>query len=699
MTIRVQAPDGSTVQFPDGTDSVTIDRAMTEAFGGGSPAVAGGSAPDTMTDIAKSAGSGVLKGVAGMATLPQAMHDGLGWLASKAAEQTVGRAINAIKSGGSDFSPAPHPEKSDTLLDRLPSLPRQQDIVSAIDRAGFIHKPETTAGRYAETVGEFVPMSLAGPGNMLRNAVAFGVVPGLTSEAAGQYAEGSEYEGPARIFGALAGGIGGALSGKALSGVKNFGATNAAAQDIAAATGQPRASTGAIRRVADSISEDALTPAAAQARAAELGPEAMLMDMGRQLGGRAEAIAAQPGRGQNAVLDAVEGRTGQFGGNTAARIKQTLDEVMGESPNMVETQKRVDHVVDTLASPQYKRVMSEHPAIWDDGLQKLSERPVIRQAMMDAYSLAKNYGEEVTNLFQKAPPSASRMLSIHRDGHDIKPSLQFWDYVKKSIDARITRLEGKGGIEKLNSKEIADMGGLVAAKNALLKHLDEVTSGEYALARKLSATKFEVMDAADFGRKAFQNGLLPEQFTARIADMSLPEQTMAKAAMRREIERVIDTARNDGAAARQFLDTEQNGQKISAIFGPNALAQIEKRIAAETHFQNIKTNVANNSRTAVRGELIKDTATPSSGSALQTSLPGLVHAAGRGGLNYVRNQGMSRTREGISDLLTTKGPEMQRLIEVLSDLGRTRAAIAQPLRLPLSLAPNALLTAPKWSER
>lgn len=700
MTIRVQAPDGSMVQFPDGTDSITIDRAMTEAFGGGAPAAAVSTpAPDALTDVAKSAGSGVLKGVAGVATLPQTMHDFLGGVSGFAAEQTVGRVINAIKSGGSDFSPAPHPEKSDTLLDRLPSLPRQQDVVSAIDRAGLIHKPETTAGRYAETVGEFLPMSLAGPGSWMRNATAFGVVPGLTSEAAGQYAEGSGYEEPARIFGALAGGLGGALSGKAMAGVKNYGATNAAGQEIAAVTGQPRVAAGAVRRVADSIAEDGLTPAAVRAKASELGPEAMLMDMGRQLGGRAEAIAAQPGRGQNAVLDAVEGRTGQFGGNTAARVKQTLDDVMGTSPNMVETQKRVERVVDTLASPQYKRVMSEHPAIWDDGLQKLSERPVIRQAMLDAYSLAKNYGEEVKNLFQKAPPSASRMLSIHRDGHDIKPSLQFWDYVKKSIDARIERLEGKGGIERLNSKEIADMGGLVAAKNALLKHLDEVTSGEYALARKLSATKFEVRDAADFGRKAFQNGLLPEQFTARINDMSLPEQTMVKAAMRREIERVIDTARNDGAAARRFLDTEQNGQKIAAIFGRDALAEIEKRIAAETHFQNIKTNVANNSRTAVRGELIKDTATPSADNALQTSVTGLVHAAGRGGLNYVRNQGMSRTREGIADLLTTKGPEMQRLIEILSNLGTTRAANARPIQLPLSLAPNALLTAPKWSER
>lgn len=693
MTILVKAPDGSTVQFPDGTDSLTIDRAMTEAFGG---SASPGPEPqgNSLAGMSKALGTGVIKGAAGALTLPQGMHDLAAYAAGKAAEQTVGRAVNAYRTGGADWSPAPLPEKSETLLDRLPSLPRQEDLVAPIDRAGFIHKPETRAERYAETVGEFLPLSMAGAGGKVMNALKFGVAPAVASEAAGQYAEGSSMEGPARIFGALAGGFAGAAGGRAMSGAKNYGATNSAAQELAGATGQPRFASGAIRRVAGSIGEDALTPASASARAAELGPEAMLMDMGRQLGGRAEAIAAQPGRGQNMVLDAVEGRTGLFGGNTAARVKQTLDDVMGESQNVVEVQKRVDHIVDSLASPQYRQVMSQHPVVWDDELRKLSERPVIRQAMMDAYSLAKNYGEEVTNLFQKAPPSASRMLSIHRDGQDIKPSLQFWDYVKKSIDARINRLEGKGGLEKLNSKEIADMGGLVAAKNALVKQLDDVTAGEYALARKLSATKFDVREAGEFGRKAFQIGLLPEQFAARVSEMSLPEQTMVKTTMRREIERIIDTARNDGAAARRFLDTEQNGQKIAAIFGPDALAQIEKRIAAETHFQTIKTNVANNSRTAVRGELIKDTSTPSTSEALQTSVSGLVHAGARGSLNYLRNQGASHTREDIARLLTTKGDDMQRVIEILSDLSKTRAAntARSPLRLPLSLAPNALLT-------
>ncbi|MGM4967438.1 hypothetical protein AB7714_28350 [Tardiphaga sp. 1201_B9_N1_1] len=688
MTIKVQTPDGGTAHFPDGTDAATIEGALNAAFPPQQEA------SSQTGDIVKSAGTGVVKGLAGAATMPQMMHDLAGTVGGFAAEQTVGRLVNAYKTGGQDWSPAPHPEKVDTVLSQIPSLPRQDDVVKGVESVvGPLHKPETKAGKFAETIGEFGPMSLAGPGGWARNLAMFGVAPAVASEAAGQYTEGTAAEPFARVGGALAGGVGGILGNKALTGASNFTATKSAANEIGGILNQPNISPGAVRRVATSIGEDGLTPAAVQARAAELGPDAMLLDMGRQMGGRAEAIAAQPGRGQNKVLDAVEQRTGQFGEKTAERIKETLDKFVGPSPNIVETQKRVDQVVDALATPQYKQVMSQHPVVWDDTLATLAERPVIRQGMKDAVSLAKNYGEDTANLGQRTKPAQGSGVSTETGGVDVKPSLQYWDYVKKSIDHRINARMEKGGLETLNGKEKADLGGLMDAKKALTDYLDQITNGEYALARKLSSTKFEVREAGEVGRKAFQNNLLPEEFAARIADMTLPEQTMAKAHMRREIERVIDTARNDGAAARRFLDTTQNGQKIEAIFGKEVLTEIEKRLAAETQFQTIKGKVADNSRTAVRGELIKDTADTSVGSAQGTTLTGLVHAGGRGGLNYIRNQGLSKTREGIADLLTTKGPEMQQLVEIMSGLANKRAlnTARSPTRLPLSLVPNSLL--------
>lgn len=672
MTIKVQTPDGGVAHFPDGTDASAITKAMSEAF----PPVQG--EISTGADMLQSLPTGLVKGTAGALTMPQMIHDGLGDLGGKIAEQTVGRLITAYKTGGEDWSPAPHPEKTDTLLSRMPSLPRQADVVKGVESVtGPLHKPQTKAGKYVETIGEFLPMSLAGPGNMVRNAAMFGVVPAVTSEAAGQAAEGSGYEGAAKFAGALGGGILGLAGNRAISGAQNFTATKEAANDIGGILNQPNVSTGAVRRVAQSIGEDALTPAAARARSAELGDEAMLMDMGRQLGGRAESIAAQPGRGQNKVLDAVEGRTGTFGEKTAARVQQTLDQSIGASPNVVDLKNKVEGIVDSFARPAYQNVMNQHPVVWDDALKTLAERPAIKQAMDDAHSLARNYGEVIDATAQ--------------------PSLKYWDYVKKGIDARINGLMKSGGVESLNGKQKADLGGLIQAKNDLVKHLDDVTAGEYANARKMSATKFELREAADIGRGGLNNKLLPEEFAEQIANMSLPEKAMAQAHFRREIDRIIEGARNDGAAARRLLDTDNNVAKIEAIFGPQAVADIERRIAAETQFQTIKGKVADNSRTSLRTELNKDTATPSTGSALSTSLPGLVHAGARGGLNYVRNQGMSRTREGIADLLTTTGDDMQRLVEIMSGLAGKRSAntAKAPMRLPLSLVPNALLAAPQ----
>ena len=54
MTIVVTAPNGATVQFPDGTDHATINGVMAQNFGGAAPA-----APVTANDVGRSFASGV----------------------------------------------------------------------------------------------------------------------------------------------------------------------------------------------------------------------------------------------------------------------------------------------------------------------------------------------------------------------------------------------------------------------------------------------------------------------------------------------------------------------------------------------------------------------------------------------------------------------------------------------------------------
>jgi hypothetical protein len=74
---------------------------------------------------------------------------------------------------------------------------------------GPLYEPQTTAGKFAQTVGEFLPAS----GGGLANAAKFAVVPGIASEAAGQATEGTGFEGAARAVAAVGAGLGAAAAG------------------------------------------------------------------------------------------------------------------------------------------------------------------------------------------------------------------------------------------------------------------------------------------------------------------------------------------------------------------------------------------------------------------------------------------------------------------------------------------------------
>lgn len=147
----------------------------------------------TAADVAKSAAGGLVKGVAGVVGLPDAMGNVLQWAEQKLLGETNDKYAARLAER----------KKRAVLPDVLPST---EQVQGAIERnvTGPLHEPETTAGKYAQTAAEFVPGSLLGPGGIARNALVYGVGSGLTSEAAGQAAKGTQYEGAARIAGGIA---------------------------------------------------------------------------------------------------------------------------------------------------------------------------------------------------------------------------------------------------------------------------------------------------------------------------------------------------------------------------------------------------------------------------------------------------------------------------------------------------------------
>jgi hypothetical protein len=76
--------------------------------------------------------------------------------------------------------------------------------LSAATGGASDYRGETTAGRMAGTVGEFIPGTVALGGGGAANLMRYAVLPGMASEGAGMLTEGTAMEGPARIAGAIA---------------------------------------------------------------------------------------------------------------------------------------------------------------------------------------------------------------------------------------------------------------------------------------------------------------------------------------------------------------------------------------------------------------------------------------------------------------------------------------------------------------
>jgi hypothetical protein len=160
--------------------------------------------PDVAEDVLKSGGVGVAKGAIGLAGLGGDVRQLWSAGTSKVGEllgaspETVETVKGAAQKIGQNIP----------VLNAIASGPTSDDIKKKVEGyTGEFYKPQTKAGEYAQTVGEFAPGIIGGPAGLGRRALTQVLAPGLASESAGQLTKGSAAEPYARIAGAIAGGV------------------------------------------------------------------------------------------------------------------------------------------------------------------------------------------------------------------------------------------------------------------------------------------------------------------------------------------------------------------------------------------------------------------------------------------------------------------------------------------------------------
>ncbi len=195
MAQKIDVPGMGVVEFPDGM----TDDAIAAAIKANMPAPT-----STTEDVIKSGGVGLAKGGIGVL----GMVGDLSSLGAKGIEAATNYVTD--KLGVERYK---RPERPSMLE----SIPTSESIQSAVEaKTGKFYEPKTTAGKYARTVGEFLPASFMGPGGAAVK-VGTGVTAALGSEAAGQFTEGTAAEPYARVAGALAGGLAPSAMGRAVT--------------------------------------------------------------------------------------------------------------------------------------------------------------------------------------------------------------------------------------------------------------------------------------------------------------------------------------------------------------------------------------------------------------------------------------------------------------------------------------------------
>ena len=164
------------------------------------------SASDSALDIAKQIPAGLAEGVANIPTAVPRILNAVGPAINSAMEKVVGLV-----------SPAKAAEMHQVAEEDANRAKAVQSYIQEQHPGGLsgdlgLPQPQTTAGQYARTAGEFAPGMMGAPGNLARNAVT-GAGAGIASDGAGEAFKGTPYEGLARVGAGVAGGIASGLGG------------------------------------------------------------------------------------------------------------------------------------------------------------------------------------------------------------------------------------------------------------------------------------------------------------------------------------------------------------------------------------------------------------------------------------------------------------------------------------------------------
>lgn len=459
--------------------------------------------------------------------------------------------------------------------------------------------------------------------------------------------------------GAAAGGVLGGIAPAAIEGVVR-GARAAATPIANAVRGVRDPESEAARRVAIGLQKDIqadpgaasrLTPREFAASVQSGGP-ATIMDIG---GETTRALA------RSAANTSPEGRAA-LGRTINDRFEGQSDRVTGwlrntfHFPDAEAQADAISNVAKTVNRPAYAKAYSEGRAgIWDDQLSELSQAPIVQEAVSAALKQAQN----------KSASGPLNQATLARWSNEGKPTLEFWDLVKRQIDQDINVAKKAGRRE--------DVGTLTEVKNVIVQKLDDAVPS-YAQARAGAAHFFGAQDALDAGKKFVGNSMSPAEARRGLSKMSPQERQLFQDGFVSEFIGSLDKIGDRRSILNKIASSPAAREKLNVALGSQKAAELEAGLRVEGIMDLARNAVQGNSTTARQlAELgLAGGAYGFSGGGINpmTDPGALVNAA----FVYGAAKGQGKINENVSrkvaELLTSSDP--QKLLRGIQTVARNQ---------------------------
>lgn len=444
------------------------------------------------------------------------------------------------------------------------------------------------------------------------------------------------------IAGGIAG-IAGPVIGRAVGGAIETGVN--AAKNFMRPAGETAAG-----KISEAAARDAIDLPAAQAALREMGPDAMLADLGPNLQRQAGAIAATPSEGQQIVRTALRERDQAAG----QRLGQAADATLGEKQDLVSLAGEIANRRREMASPLYDEAFST-PFKPSNAVVNLLKTPAGKSAVKYAEKLSEN------------------------EGIPFQLDVRGLDLVKRALDdmVELGRRSGSNNEARI----------VASLRDKIVSEVDKAVP-VYAEARKAFASESAVKDALETGQSIFANKLHPNALRVEMSKMDDAAKEALIQGARGAVADAMATARTDAAGALKLLQRGFTREKLNLLVGKQATDDLYRTVQSELRMQGTNRIVTQNSETAARQAARAD---------FQNMRPEISaqDAFALGGVRgVIRTQIMQRAADFVNGLRSGDRAAVERSVaEILTAKGAERdAAIRQVFEAAKKSDPSGQLT-------